>query len=752
MGASGAQLGTRFAAATESIAHPNFKQAFIRANARDALPSVQLDERFPVIPVRGLVNEGVKRFLRFQAETRDRFQAGELTKEAAQLAIEHFWAGALRRAVIDGDVENGSVMAGQSVGMVTAEQPTAEIIAELVGQAVAALAPEAPRAGMLTADAPRPNPPPHRGEGRGPSTPLSRCAGEGRGGGRPCPQADRMASPRRLLARLRELLAHGTAPLPDLVRLVAAELVSEVCSVYAARPGEILELVATEGLNPQAIGRTRLRVGEGIVGLCAATAQVMNLPDAQNHPAFAYRPETGEEPFASMLAVPVRRAGRTLGVLAVQNRNPRALYRRTKWTNWKPWRCCWPRCWRQAARPTAPRRASARPCRGCSPARTLVPGIAIGPVVLHGSRRRPLRLLADDPDAELARLHEAAQRMQHGLDELIAGVPDGLAAGADASASREVLEAYRLVAADAGWLKRVAEVIRGGLSAEAAVQRVAGELHDRMRRITDPYLRERLADLEDLAGRLLAALAGDEPRPAVPHGRDPAGPPAGPGRTAGLARRRHRRRGDRGSQSRGHAAILARALGLPAVGGARGHAGRGGAGRRGGGRRRRGPAGPAPRGRGARHLRPGAGGEERAQQAGWAALRDRPAATADGVRVVPDAECRPAAWSWRSSTPPAPTASACIRTEIAMLARGADRRRGRAGGDLRPRAGCRRRAAGAVPHARPRRRQAAAGRRAGGGKSGDGLALAAHRPGSAGAAAPPVARAAAGGRRARRCR
>jgi enoyl-[acyl-carrier protein] reductase II len=139
MGASGAQIGTRFAAATESIAHPNFKRAFIRAAARDALPSVQLDERFPVIPVRGLVNEGTKSFLRYQAETRDRFQAGELDKEAAQLAIEQFWAGALRRAVIDGDVENGSVMAGQSVGMVTAEQSTASIIAELIDQATAAL-------------------------------------------------------------------------------------------------------------------------------------------------------------------------------------------------------------------------------------------------------------------------------------------------------------------------------------------------------------------------------------------------------------------------------------------------------------------------------------------------------------------------------------------------------------------------------------------------------------------------------------
>ena len=140
MGASGAQLGTRFAASKDSIAHENFKRAFIRANARDALPSVQLDERFPVIPVRGLVNEGTKRFLTHQAETLRKFQSGELTKDAAQLDIEHFWAGALRRAVIEGDVENGSVMAGQSVGMVTAEQPVTEIMAELIDQAVAALA------------------------------------------------------------------------------------------------------------------------------------------------------------------------------------------------------------------------------------------------------------------------------------------------------------------------------------------------------------------------------------------------------------------------------------------------------------------------------------------------------------------------------------------------------------------------------------------------------------------------------------
>ena len=139
MGAAGVQLGTRFVCARESIAHANFKQAFIRGNARDAMPTIQLDESFPVIPVRALQNQGTKRFLEHQAETIRRFQSGELTKEAAQLDIEHFWAGALRRAVIDGDVESGSLMAGQSVGMVTQEQTAAEIIAELREQAAQAI-------------------------------------------------------------------------------------------------------------------------------------------------------------------------------------------------------------------------------------------------------------------------------------------------------------------------------------------------------------------------------------------------------------------------------------------------------------------------------------------------------------------------------------------------------------------------------------------------------------------------------------
>lgn len=140
MGASGCQIGTRFVCAAESIAHPNFKKAFIRANARDAQPSIQLDPQFPVIPVRALANKATQRFLDTQREMIDRVRRGEIDQKEAQLKIEHFWAGSLRRAVIDGDVENGSLMAGQSVGLITGEQSTAEILEELVDQAVACLA------------------------------------------------------------------------------------------------------------------------------------------------------------------------------------------------------------------------------------------------------------------------------------------------------------------------------------------------------------------------------------------------------------------------------------------------------------------------------------------------------------------------------------------------------------------------------------------------------------------------------------
>jgi enoyl-[acyl-carrier protein] reductase II len=140
MGASGCQLGTRFVCATECIAHPAFKRAFVRANARDAVVSIQIDPDLPVIPVRALANDGTRRFVEVQREIAGRYRSGELSQEQAQLEVELYWAGALRRAVIDGDIDGGSLMAGQSVGMVSKEQPTVEIIAELVDQALAAIA------------------------------------------------------------------------------------------------------------------------------------------------------------------------------------------------------------------------------------------------------------------------------------------------------------------------------------------------------------------------------------------------------------------------------------------------------------------------------------------------------------------------------------------------------------------------------------------------------------------------------------
>ena len=139
MGAAGVQLGTRFACATESIAHPNFKKAFFRAPARDAIASVQIDPRLPVIPVRALKNAGSELFTAKQREVAQALDEGRVDMGEAQLQIEHYWAGALRRAVIDGDVEHGSLMAGQSVGMVTREEPVAEIIAQLMAEAATAL-------------------------------------------------------------------------------------------------------------------------------------------------------------------------------------------------------------------------------------------------------------------------------------------------------------------------------------------------------------------------------------------------------------------------------------------------------------------------------------------------------------------------------------------------------------------------------------------------------------------------------------
>ncbi len=436
-------------------------------------------------------------------------------------------------------------------------------------------------------------------------------------------------TPRRLLARLRESMAHGIAGLHDLTHLIAGELVSEVCSVYVVRPGDLLELVATEGLRTEAVGRTRLRVGEGIVGICAATGQVLNLPDAPNHPGFVYRAETGEEPYTSMLAVPVRRAGHTLGVLTVQNCTTR-LYSEDEVEVVETVAMVLAELLAAAGieeaaeegvGATLPRRFSGA---------ALSPGIAIGPIVLHGSRHAPQRVLAEDPEAELAKLAAAVKAMQHGVDRLIAdGMPDG--AGGD---TREILEAFRLFAADAGWLKRVRDAVRTGLTAQAAVHRIAAELRERMRRIPDPQLRERLADLEDLAGRLLAELDGASkaPPPVVP-GSILVARRLGPAELLDWHARGVGAVAVEEGSPVGHAAIIARALGIPALGGLRGVVER----------VEEDDEAVLDAEIGQLILRPEADvrelyvqalAERTAKAAEWAALRHRPAVTGDGTRLT----------------------------------------------------------------------------------------------------------------------
>ena len=362
--------------------------------------------------------------------------------------------------------------------------------------------------------------------------------------------------------------------LPDrlsaLVRLVADELVSEVCSIYVMRPGEILELAATEGLRQDAVHRTRLRVGEGIVGTVAAEGRCLNLPDAQNHPAFAYRSETGEEPFASMLAVPLLRAGQVLGVLAVQNRDTR-LYSEHEVEALETVAMLLAELVVGLRSGPGDRSETPRALAGTMPrvfeGVGLTPGIALGPAVRHGARPPQASVLATDPAAERDRLEAAVVAMHEGLDALVAGSA-GLVAGS--AETREVLEAYRLIAADAGWLARIRDAVAAGLTAEAAVEREVAELRARMRRVQDAYLRERLADLEDAAGRLLDHLAGCSRAEGLPPGFILLARRLGPAELldyharglAGLLL-------EEGSPT-AHATIIARALEVPLLAGCRG--------------------------------------------------------------------------------------------------------------------------------------------------------------------------------------
>ncbi len=383
-----------------------------------------------------------------------------------------------------------------------------------------------------------------------------------------------MPGNRRLLGRLREMMAVSArvgvdgsrVALRELSELVAGEMVAEVCTIYALRPGDTLELVATHGLNPEAVGRTRLRVGEGIVGIVAATGASQNLADAQNHPAFAYRPETGEDPYASLLGVPIRRAGRVLGVLTVQNRAPRT-YGDDEVEVLETVAMLLAEVLAAAGASDGAEQSLGSTMPRQFQGQSFAPGIAVGPIVVLGGSAPLRKLVADDATKESERLAVAAMQMRQTLDELIAErMPDG-PAGDD---SREVLEATKLVAAEGSWMRRVREAVAGGLTAEAAVHRATNELRERMRRVADPYIRERLADMEDLAGRLLAALDGGGGVPAVPRGAILFARRLGP---AQLLEWHARGIGgiviEEGSTA-GHAAILARALGIPAVGGIRG--------------------------------------------------------------------------------------------------------------------------------------------------------------------------------------
>ncbi|MFH1804407.1 MAG: phosphoenolpyruvate--protein phosphotransferase [Pseudomonadota bacterium] len=385
-----------------------------------------------------------------------------------------------------------------------------------------------------------------------------------------------VTGPRRLLKRVRDVMAGpGTAEerLGKIVTIIAADMVAEVCSVYVMRAGEVLELFATCGLAAEAVHLTRLRVGEGIVGDVAAHARPLNLRDAQSHPNFAYRPETGEEIYHSMIGVPVLRGGRIIGVLAVQNRTER-LYTDDE-----------QEALENVAMVLAEMVAGGElvsrdelvqtdgiallPLR-LSGAR-LAPGIGKGIAVLHEPRIVIDRMVAEDPDEELARLREAMHGLQSHLDKMLEAV-EGINHGAGEEPG-DILEAYRMIAQDTGWLNRITEAVHTGLTAEAAVQKVHDDTRARMAQITDPYLRERLHDLEDLANRLLQHLSGQFQSPAfgdLPDEIILVARNIGPAELLDYDHTRLRGLALEEGSHTSHVAIVARALDIPVLGGVKG--------------------------------------------------------------------------------------------------------------------------------------------------------------------------------------
>ncbi len=373
---------------------------------------------------------------------------------------------------------------------------------------------------------------------------------------------------RVIMRRLRSIMAEpaeGQARLDKIVHQIAGLMVAEVCSIYLKRQDGSLELFATEGLNPTAVHNTRLKRGEGLVGRCAEMAIPVNEPDAQSHPAFSFRPETGEEVYHSLLAVPILRGGQILGVLVVQNRTLK-VYSEEDVEALETTAMVVAEHIVSGAVPGAGGAIEAeRNLSVVVKGETISDGIALGHVVLHEPRVVVTKLIADDVESEVARLEAAMETLRASLDDMLRH--EGLARAGE---HREVLEAYRMFADDRGWLKRMRDAVEEGLTADAAVERVQNSIRARMLRQHDPYWRERQRDLDDLSDRLLRVLAGKVGGTAA-HSDLPSDTIL-VARTLGPAELldydRTKLRGlvveDGGAQS--HVAIVAKALGIAAIG------------------------------------------------------------------------------------------------------------------------------------------------------------------------------------------
>ncbi len=321
---------------------------------------------------------------------------------------------------------------------------------------------------------------------------------------------------RKLLGRLREVMAEkraGQARLDGIVKLIASSMQTEVCSIYLFRDADTLELCATEGLNPEAVHLTRMRLGEGLVGRVAKTGRIVNTADAPKAPGFRFMPETGEEIYSSFLGVPIRRLGEKLGVLVVQSKQVRT-YSGDEVYGLEVVAMVLAEMTELGAFTGD---GAAMPVRHTQPAlfRGTIgqEGVAMGRVWLHEPRVVVTNPIGDDPETERKRLHEAVERLRVSVDEMLTQASD-----TQDKDHREVLEAYRMFANSRSWMRRMEEDIARGLSAEAAVEKEQSAARARMEQVPDAYLRERLSDLDDLSNRLLRMLTGQgrEPAPRCP--------------------------------------------------------------------------------------------------------------------------------------------------------------------------------------------------------------------------------------------